>query len=122
MANNSSNKPRLSKEDLKRKIVDNSTVSQGGCWEWQLSCGSHGYGNISTGGSRNETVHRVSHEVFNGEVPKGKLVLHSCNNRRCCNPEHLRVGTTEENIQDAKKAGTWKGYPLRRGNIWLHEN
>lgn len=93
---------RLSRETLRSKILDNVVPDENGCWIWQKSFGSHGYGNIATGGSRNETVHRVSHEVFIGEIPKGQLVLHSCDNRKCCNPEHLRSGTHKDNVSDAQ--------------------
>lgn len=93
-------KPRLTCEQLQEKIKANVKL-EGDCWIWQKSFGSHGYGNIGTGGARNETVHRVSHEVFNGEIPKGLLVLHSCDNRKCCNPAHLRVGTRVDNTKDA---------------------
>ena len=90
---------RLNRESLRSKILENVT-RENDCWIWQKSFGSHGYGNIGTGGQRNETVHRVSYEVFNGTIPEKMLVLHSCDNRKCCNPEHLRVGTYKENLTD----------------------
>lgn len=112
-------KPRLNREQLRDKITANVKLEDG-CWIWQKSFGSHGYGNIGTGGGRNETVHRVSHEVFNGEIPDGLLVLHSCGNRKCCNPDHLRAGTHKDNIEDAKRHGTFVPPPVHRkgGKRW----
>lgn len=98
-------KPRLTAEQLRDKVKANVVQSPEGCWIWQKSFASHGYGNIATGGGRNETVHRVSYEVFNGEIPKGLLVRHSCDNRKCCNPAHLSVGTHKDNLQDAVDRG-----------------
>ena len=108
--------PRLSREALQKKILDNVIPDENGCWIWQKSFGSHGYGNIATGGHRNETVHRVSHEVFIGEIPKGQLVLHSCDNRKCCNPEHLRSGTYKDNSSDAISRGRNKLPPVMIGS------
>jgi hypothetical protein len=46
----------------------------------------------------------VSYEVHHGPIPSGLLVLHSCHNRRCVNPKHLRVGTQSDNIKEAFEA------------------
>lgn len=50
-------------------------------------------------------AHRVSFLLFKGPIPKGLFVLHSCDIRHCVNPEHLRVGTHEENMRDALVRG-----------------
>lgn len=90
---------RLSRDALIEKIKANVRVDSNRCWLWQKSVGSHGYGNIATGGGRNETVHRVSCEVFHGKSDS-QDVLHSCDNKLCCNPDHLRWGSRKQNMID----------------------
>jgi len=78
--------------------VDDET----GCWEWQNARDKDGYGVYS---EHNEKViaHRFAYKKFVGEIPDGAFVLHNCDNPPCVNPEHLRVGTHEDNMQDAKE-------------------
>jgi hypothetical protein len=52
------------------------------------------YGAISTG------THRLAWELANGPIPAGLQVLHRCDNPRCCNPDHLFVGTQQDNMAD----------------------
>lgn len=71
-----------------------------GCWIWQRCLLQSGYGQVRTGGKR-ERAHRRMYTVFHGEVPEGMHVLHRCNTPACVNPEHLYVGTHQDNMQDA---------------------
>jgi len=78
-----------------------------GCWLWEGSVYSNGYGKFSIG---NKIVypHRVVYTIFIGEIPDRKLVCHSCDNRLCCNPTHLWAGTHEDNMLDmVKKNRAW---------------
>lgn len=74
------------------------------CWEWQGKITKCGYGEITIN-QKYRLVHRLSYEVFRGKIPEGLLVCHSCDNKKCINPDHLWVGTCKENIQDAKNKG-----------------
>jgi hypothetical protein len=74
------------------------------CWVWIGSRYSNGYGRCSVDGKR-VSAHRFSYELHKGEIPNNYVVMHSCDNVRCVNPEHLSVGTQKDNIQDCKAKG-----------------
>lgn len=70
------------------------------CWPWLGCFRKDGYGSLTIR-SRHWAAHRRAYHLTRGEIPAGIFVLHSCDCRGCCNPSHLRVGTREENTQDA---------------------
>lgn len=73
-----------------------------GCWEWSGPTvgGYSRVGNVPGATPKNVYGHIVSYEHHVGEVPEGMFVLHSCDNRRCVNPDHLRTGTRQDNMND----------------------
>ncbi len=75
-----------------------------GCWNWPASTAASGYGQFTWTPRPNQvvkTAHRLSFELLvGGEIPPGMYVMHSCDNRRCFNPAHLRVGSPIENNRD----------------------
>ena len=85
-------------------------VMPSGCWEWQGHRNKDGYGTIWKGTSMALT-HRALWEEVNGPIPEGLLVLHTCDNPPCCNPEHLFLGTQADNNADMVAKGRHRPCP-----------
>lgn len=88
-----------------------------GCWSWVGgSKAQKGYGLLQTGGRGSARVlaHRLSYEIHHGPIPDGLVVMHKCDNPNCVNPDHLRVGTTSENVKEAYEKRR-KVSPFKRG-------
>lgn len=88
------------KERFERKV----SRSNSECWLWIGHRAPNGYGmisvdNVPTG------AHRVSYELYKGAIPPGRMVLHACDVRCCVNPDHLWLGTHDDNMIDAARKG-----------------
>ena len=78
------------------------TIPECGCWIWMGSTNSKGYPNFwHKGHSRHGN--RVAWELYRGIIPAGLHVLHSCDTPSCVNPNHLFLGTNQENKNDSVK-------------------
>lgn len=77
-----------------------------GCWLWLGSFNRWGYG---TGLTNSEYAHKRSWREHYGPVPKGLWVLHACDNPACVNPEHLFLGTQQDNVDDKVRKGRARG-------------
>ena len=75
-----------------------------GCWPWNGYRDAKGYGSVHVEG-QTEKAHRVAYFIEHGYIPEGMHVLHRCDNPPCCRPDHLFLGTNEENVHDKVAKG-----------------
>lgn len=83
--------------------VDLRGGDPGKCWEWQASTTS-GYGQFWIR-YRMWRSHRVAWILTYGPIPEGLHVCHHCDNKLCCNPYHLFLGTNLDNVRDSLHKG-----------------
>jgi len=69
------------------------------CWEWKSLSGTNQYGNTRFDG-KGYSTHRLAYKLFYGNLPDDLYVLHKCDNPPCCNPNHLFLGTHQDNVDD----------------------
>lgn len=80
------------------------------CWIWTGCKNQHGYGQIRVE-SKGIKAHRFALEIYLGRpITEGMCVLHSCDNPSCVNPNHLREGTQQDNMDDKMLRGRHDGY------------
>ncbi len=73
------------------------------CWNWTgflTRDKGGGYGLFRLVQGKETRAHRYSWTLHNGQIPDGLWVLHKCDNRKCVNPEHLYLGTHDDNMRD----------------------
>lgn len=94
------------RSELTCHLMKHSRCCDSGCIEWVKSVTSAGYGQLNNrklGG--HYYTHRLAYELFVGPITNGLWVLHSCDNRRCINPDHLFLGTHDDNMADMRSKG-----------------
>lgn len=100
---------KLSENDINRFWSHVAKDAEGACWMWTGGRFVNGYGLLHL--KRSPFVaHRIAWVIANGPIPPRLFVLHKCDNKPCCNPEHLFLGTLGDNNRDrARKGRSAKG-------------
>lgn len=86
-------------EDILLRIKNKCVVLDSGCWEWSGSVGTHGRPQMMVKGVYT-LAYRHAFEAAYGSFDKTLMILHKCDNKKCCNPEHLELGTNSDNVLD----------------------
>lgn len=115
---------RIDCERLKARIERNVFIDDStGCWLWTRRLKNSGYGSIGIripgyAQPRKFLVHRVAYELWKGRIKRGLVIAHSCDNKRCCNPEHLSEATVSENLKQWYARGrTEKRYTIEAATV-----
>lgn len=88
-------------ELLKSRILSKIKISENGCWIWggavfKKTSGSYGQIRINDSLKR---VHRITYEIYKGEIKNGLEIDHLCKHTLCVNPAHLEAVTHQENVR-----------------------
>lgn len=78
------------------------------CWLWLRTCAPNGYGVTRLWGDQRRyqiSAHRAAWTLTHGPIPPGLFVCHHCDNKPCCNPAHLFLGTPKDNLDDMYRKG-----------------
>lgn len=109
-------------EQIARRIVYRTIIQANGCWEVQGQPVHSGHIQIAHGSPKRLPWVRVRAHVFAWEVankrsvPAGHVVMHSCDQPRCVNPEHLHIGTQGDNVRDSICKGRYNVFGHQRLN------
>jgi hypothetical protein len=91
--------------DAQQKIRNTVNVDPNtGCWLWQGAHNRRGYGRLYYSG-KDYRAHRLAYVAFVGPIPNNMLVCHRCDVPQCVNPEHLFLGTAQDNESDKVSKG-----------------
>jgi len=75
------------------------------CWNWTASLTNDGYGQFGINGTSGRRAHRISYQYFYDVDPGRFDVCHECDNPKCVNPNHLWLGTMQDNVTDMINKG-----------------
>lgn len=88
---------------------------ENGCWEWikgKVGKKKQQYGGIWIAKKHRKASH-ISYELYKGEITSGMMVLHTCDNSVCVNPDHLYLGTHQQNMNDMNQRGRGNAGKIR---------
>lgn len=89
-------------------LLSRYTVAANGCHEWTGTRNKQGYGVVCVAINKRPTgipAPRLQWMHCHGEIPAGMVVMHTCDNPCCVNPDHLQLGTQGDNLDDCVAKG-----------------
>lgn len=96
---------RRTNQDIEEWFWDQvEQIKTGECLEWTATLLDSGYG-VFMYDHKMWKAHRYAWTITNGPIPKGLCVLHKCDNPPCVNPDHLYIGTQQDNSNDKYRRG-----------------
>jgi hypothetical protein len=107
-----------------RRVLSKVGADTNGCWPWNGSLDTHGYGQIKIQGKMH-LAHRWVYTFYRGPIPEGLVLDHLCRVPRCENPEHLEPVTHQENCirgigpAKSRKSHCPRGHPYTPENSYL---
>jgi hypothetical protein len=104
--------------DIFTRVIMGPSLSQ--CWPWAGAVDTRGYGHFRDG-RRIVRAHRAAYEhhygpIECGEGHHGQVVMHKCDNRLCCNPSHMKLGSHADNMADMAAKGRRKAVGAGESN------
>lgn len=115
---------------MRARIESRVVKTEAGCWEWQGTFTKNGYPDINFRG-KNWRGNRLALTLWKEPVPKGMDACHTCDNRKCLNPDHLWIGTRHQNLLDCLNKGRHyraelthceRGHPFNEENTYYVPN
>lgn len=118
----------ISLAEMAARVYSKVELDAEGCLIWPFATNKGGYGLIKVNGG-NKITHRLTYRAKYGEVPEGLELDHTCEKRRCANPDCLEPVTHAENLRRSRERGRFKparkegdlcaeGHLLVGDNIW----
>jgi hypothetical protein len=104
--------------DIWKKV--DKTSNSNGCWIYTAAKDNDGYGRFCFDG-QNRMAHRIVYQLIYGDIQSNQYICHTCDNPACVNPNHLFLGSPDDNMKD-KVAKNRQAKGEMAGNSKLKEN